>query len=60
MAEKLEVSAAFLSAMEVGRKTIPIEYIDLEVDEIVKKFHVSEYCVLTRKLKVKKRSRQIK
>ena len=52
MAEKLEVSAAFLSAMEVGRKTIPIEYIDLEVDEIVKKFHVSEYCVLTRKIKV--------
>ena len=49
MAEKLEVSAAFHSAMEVGRKTIPIEYIDLEVDEIVKKFHVSKYCVLTRK-----------
>lgn len=28
MAKKLEVSAAFLSAMEVGRKPIPIEYID--------------------------------
>ena len=26
MADKLNVSAAFLSAMEVGRKTIPIEY----------------------------------
>ena len=28
MAEKLNVSAAFLSAMEVGRKTIPLEYVE--------------------------------
>lgn len=28
MAIKLGVSAAFLSAMEVGRKTIPVEYVD--------------------------------
>lgn len=28
MALKLGVSAAFLSAMEVGRKSIPIEYVD--------------------------------
>jgi transcriptional regulator with XRE-family HTH domain len=28
MAKKLNISAAFLSSMEVGRKTIPIEYID--------------------------------
>ncbi len=26
MAIKLDISAAFLSAMEVGRKTIPVEY----------------------------------
>lgn len=28
MAIKLGISAAFLSAMEVGRKTIPVEYVD--------------------------------
>lgn len=28
MAQNLEISAAFLSAMEVGRKNIPIEYIE--------------------------------
>ena len=26
MAKKLEISAAFLSAMEVGRKLVPVEY----------------------------------
>lgn len=28
LAQKLNVSAAFLSAMEVGKKKIPLEYID--------------------------------
>ncbi len=28
LAVKLEVSAAFLSAMEVGKKKIPLEYVD--------------------------------
>lgn len=28
MAQKLDISAAFLSAMEVGRKLVPVEYIE--------------------------------
>ena len=28
MAKKLNISASFLSAMEVGKKAIPLEYID--------------------------------
>ena len=28
MAKKLEISAAFLSAIELGKKTIPLEYAD--------------------------------
>lgn len=38
MAIKLGVSAAFLSAMEVGRKTIPIEY----VEKIKKIYNLSD------------------
>lgn len=34
---------------------IPNEYIDMEVNEIVDKFHVSEICATTRKLKMKRR-----
>lgn len=28
MADKLNISAAFLSALEVGRKTIPLDYVE--------------------------------
>lgn len=38
MAKKMGVSAAFLSAMEVGRKNIPLVY----VDKIVELYHLNE------------------
>ncbi len=38
MAIRLDVSAAFLSAMEVGRKKIPMEY----VDKIIKLYNLTE------------------
>lgn len=38
MAKKMGVSAAFLSAMEVGRKNIPMVY----VDKIVELYHLNE------------------
>ena len=40
-----------------GQLLIPEEFIDLETEQLINKFHVSEYCVLTRKLKYKKRQK---
>lgn len=40
-----------------GQLLIPTKYIDLEVEEIMKKFHVTEHCALTRKLKSIKRKK---
>ena len=40
-----------------GQLLIPDKYIDLEINELIDKFHVSEYCALTRKLKYKKRQK---
>lgn len=38
-----------------GQLLIPTKYIDLDVDEMVNKFHVTQECALTRKLKYEKR-----
>lgn len=38
MADKLDISAAFLSAMEVGRKFVPMEYAK-KINEV---YHLSE------------------
>lgn len=38
MAKKMDISAAFLSAMEVGRKNIPLSYVD-KIDEL---YHLTE------------------
>ena len=38
MAKRLGVSAAFLSALEVGKKTIPVEY----ADKIAKEYKLSQ------------------
>ena len=38
MAKRLEISAAFLSALEVGKKTIPTEY----ADKICKEYNLDD------------------
>ena len=38
MAKRLNISAAFLSAIELGKKTIPLEY----ADNITKEYHLSQ------------------
>lgn len=39
-----------------GQLLIPEDYIDLEVNELVQMYHVSDVCAATRKLKIKKRN----
>ena len=41
MAKRLNISAAFLSAIELGKKTIPLEYADKITEEynLTKEFH---------------------
>ena len=41
-----------------GQLLLPEKYLDLEVDDLVEKFHVSKECALYRKVKYKKRTKK--